>query len=285
MNDYIAELEKDGYIPIRTQYYREQDAAYPALRPTPNSDENNDNAIKNQDMRSDEDDNEEDNKNSTDKTLEDNSQTQDKETSKDSPTDPKDSDQENCEDKQPTPDNSNKDESSPADQEPTPKTPLEILLATKVTPPLADPTTPEDSTNDETHPDKQVLPPKTQLVIPLNTKVSLPTVNPPNKSLITSPLPLQSSAKSKLPEPFLPPKTPEHPFFSQTQKAQPTESTQPQSLSHMELPLLKLLKEDRDFKHKEIKNYALQGIKVRQVTFTDKSDKDLPVMSPFVLKA
>ena len=169
MSDYIAELKKDGYISLMTQYYREQAAAFPALRPSPNTDVNDANAINDMDQRTDKDGDEEDMEDSTDKTLEEDAQIQVKETPKDSQKDPKDSAQDGSDEKQPTPDDSTNDETNPDEQEPPPKKHLETLLATKVTPPID---------------------------------------NPPNKYLIPAPLLLQPTAKSKLPEPPLTPKTP-----------------------------------------------------------------------------
>ena len=52
----------------------------------------------------------------------------------------------------------------------------------------------------------------------------------------------------------------------------------------MELPLLKSLKEAIDFTDEQVRNYAFQGIKVGQITYTNKSDKNLPVMSSNILK-
>ena len=73
MTDYIGELEKDGYIPLRTQHYREKDAAFPAISPSPNTDASDANNINDQDQRFDDDGNEEDGEDSTDKTLDEDS--------------------------------------------------------------------------------------------------------------------------------------------------------------------------------------------------------------------
>ena len=55
MSDYISGLEREGYTSLRTQYYREQAAAYPTLNPSPNTDVSDACAINKMDQRTDKD--------------------------------------------------------------------------------------------------------------------------------------------------------------------------------------------------------------------------------------
>ena len=52
----------------------------------------------------------------------------------------------------------------------------------------------------------------------------------------------------------------------------------------MEIPLLKAIQESTDYTEEQVRNYAIQGMKVGQITFTNKNDRNLPVMSNLVLK-
>ena len=52
----------------------------------------------------------------------------------------------------------------------------------------------------------------------------------------------------------------------------------------MEIPLLKAIQESTDYTEEQVRNYAIQGMKVGQITFTNINDTNIPVMSDLVLK-
>ena len=102
-----------------------------------------------------------------------------------------------------------------------------------------------------------------------------------SKTLIPATTSLQLPPKSKLPE-LLTPKTPDHTFFSQ--KPHPPELTLTQGLNHIEKPLLKAITESTEYTDEQVRNYAIHGIRVGQIAYTNTTDKNLPVMSQAILK-
>ena len=266
MSAYISELESEGYTSLRTQYYREQ-----ALRPARNTDMSDAAMIDNTDLMMDKDKETEEEPKDTDETMKKDPQVKytqkDKEEETDNET--KDTDETKMKDTQvgeTQKDNPKETQDSPLDKEDTDQETVGLKVNDK-------------STSNDTLP-----PPKTHLETLLATKVTPPLDNPPNiarKTSLSATSSLQPPSKNKLPE-IVTPKTPDHPFFFL--KSQSSDITITQGLNHMEIPLIKAITESTEYTDEQERNYAIHCIRVGQITFSNPHDKNLPVMSPAILK-